>query len=161
MQSLVRLSKITIISILCFLSLAACGNKSVQAGSGETVSTALFDFSITDAEVLDSYTDIEIPQGQKLVRLWLLVKNTSQQSYTMFAQDFQIQWGEGDSDFGTCLDAVDSTMMPESYQLDPGKSHQGAMLVLVPQDCTDLTVAYQEVTSKGKKGTAYFLEVTL
>lgn len=37
----------------------------------------------------------------------------------MFLQDFQIQWGEGDSDYGTCLNAVDDTMMPYAYELTP------------------------------------------
>ena len=46
----------------------------------------------------------------------LNIKNTSSQTYTMFLQDFQIQWGEGDSDYGTCLNAVDDTMMPYAYE---------------------------------------------
>ena len=121
----------------------------------------LFDFTVSDQETLDSYPGIDIPDGQKLVRFFLKVSNTSDQSYTMFGQDFQIQWGEGDNDFGTCLEAVDDLMMPHSYQLDPGNSYSGMMLVLVPSDCTQLTVAYQEMKANGDKATAYFVEVPL
>ena len=53
------------------------------------------------------------------MRMRLNIKNTSSQTYTMFLQDFQIQWGEGDSDYGTCLNAVDDTMMPYAYELTP------------------------------------------
>lgn len=147
--------------LMLVLCVSGCGAKSVQIAAGDTASTALFDYSVTGTEVLDTYPGIEIPEGQKLIRLWLVVKNTSQQSYSMFAQDFQIQWGSGDEDYTTCLDAVDGTMIPDSYALEPGKSHQGAMLVLVPQDCTEVTVAYQEMHADGSRGTAYFLEVLL
>lgn len=143
------------------LLLAGCAAKSVQAQAGETVSTVLFDFTVSDPETLDSYTGIDIPDGQKLIQMFLKVSNTSDQTYTMFAEDFQIQWGEGENDFGTCLEAVDDYMMPYSYQLDPGKTYSGMMLVLVPEDCTQLTVAYQEMKASGDKATAYFVEVPL
>ena len=143
------------------LLLAGCAAKSVQAQVGETVSTVLFDFTVSDPETLDSYTGSDIPDGQKLVQMFLKVSNTSDQTYTMFAEDFQIQWGEGENDFGTCLEAVDDYMMPYSYQLDPGKTYSGMMLVLVPEDCTQLTVAYQEMKASGDKATAYFVEVPL
>lgn len=143
------------------LLLAGCAAKSVQAQVGETVSTVLFDFTVSDPQTLDSYPNIEIPDGKKLVSMNLTVNNTSDQTYTMFAEDFQIQWGKGDNDFGTCLEAVDTNMMPYSYELEPGKGHTGNMLVLVPADCTQLTVAYQEMKANGDKATAYFVEVPL
>ena len=150
-----------VMALFFTLLLAGCAAKSVQAQVGETVSTVLFDFTVSDPETLDSYTGIDIPDGQKLVQMFLKVSNTSDQTYTMFAEDFQIQWGEGENDFGTCLEAVDDYMMPYSYQLDPGKTYSGMMLVLVPEDCTQLTVAYQEMKASGDKATAYFVEVPL
>lgn len=150
-----------VMALFFALLLAGCAAKSVQEQVGETVSTVLFDFTVSDPETLDSYTGIDIPDGQKLVQMFLKVSNTSDQTYTMFAEDFQIQWGEGENDFGTCLEAVDDYMMPYSYQLDPGKTYSGMMLVLVPEDCTQLTVAYQEMKASGDKATAYFVEVPL
>lgn len=143
------------------LLLAGCAAKSVQAQVGETVSTVLFDFTVSDPQTLESYSSIAIPDGEKLVSMNLTVNNTSEQSYTMFAQDFQIQWGDGDEDFGTCLAAIDDDMVPYSYALGPGKSYTGTMLVFVPEDCTQLTVAYQEMKANGDKATAYFVEVPL
>lgn len=143
------------------LLLAGCAEKSVQAQVGETVSTVLFDFTVSDPETLDSYTGIDIPDGQKLVQMFLNVSNTSDQTYTMFGEDFQIQWGDGDDDFGTCLTAVDDTMVPYSYELGPGEHRSSKMMVLVPTDCTQITIAYQEIKSNGDKATAYFVEVPL
>lgn len=145
------------------LLLTGCGgnSNSVEAQAGETVSTVLFDFAVADPETLDSYEGIEVPEGDKLVRLWLTVQNTSEETYTMFAEDFQIQWGDGDDAFGTCLEAVDDTMLPYGYQLKPGDTRKGAMLVAVPQDCTALTVAYEELQADGDRAAAYFVEVPL
>lgn len=143
------------------LMLTACGTRDQNAEVGQTVSTQLFDFTVTDPQVLDAYEGIDIPEGQKLADFVLTVSNTSDQTYTMFAEDFQIQWGEGESDFGVCLDAVDSKMMPYSYELAPGTSHQGHMMVLVPADCGQLTVAYQENNVSSQRIAAYFVEVPL
>lgn len=161
-RGVLRQKLMGVLLLLPVLLLCGCGVRpSVQAAHGDTVSTALFDYSVREAEVLDSYPGIRIPEEDKLVRLWLVVKNTSTQNYTMFAQDFQVQWGDGEKEYGTCLEAVDETMMPEAYPLDPGMTHQGAMLVTVPRDCAALTLAYQEQLADGTPGTAYFLEVTL
>lgn len=161
MQSRERRWMYMLAAIFFALLLTGCGAQNIQAQAEETVHTALFDFTISDAETLDTYTGIQIPEKEKLVRLWLEVKNTSDQTYTMFAEDFQIQWGDADDAFGTCLKAIDSTMIPYSYELAPGKSYRGAMLVTVPQDATALTVAYEELGTDGKRVAAYFVEVPL
>lgn len=161
-RSVLRRNLFRVLLLIPALLLYGCGAPaSVQVSQGDTASTALFDYSVPEAEVLDAYPGVQIPQDRKLVRLWLVVKNTSTQQYTMFAQDFQVQWGDGEEDYGTCLAAVDEAMMPDSYPLDPGMTHQGAMLVPVPRDCTALTLAYQEQLADGRAGTAYFLEVPL
>ena len=149
-RGVLRQKLMGVLLLLPALLLCGCGVRpSVQAAHGDTVSTALFDYSVREAEVLDSYPGIRIPEEDKLVRLWLVVKNTSTQNYTMFAQDFQVQWGDGEKEYGTCLEAVDETMMPEAYPLDPGMTHQGTMLVTVPRDCAALTLAYQEQLADG------------
>lgn len=157
-----RAKLVWVLLLVPVLLLSGCGGgSSVRASRGDVVSTALFDYSVPETEVLDSYPGLQVPEGHKLVRLWLSVKNTSTQQYTMFARDFQVQWGEGAEDFGTCLEAVDDAMLPDSYSLEPGMTHRGAMLVGVPRDCTALTLAYQEQLADGTPGTAYFLEVGL
>ena len=121
----------------------------------------LFDFSIDNVTVTDSYGALTPSDGEKLVQMDLTVTNTSDRQLTMFAEDFQLQWGDGDEDYGTCLTAVDTDMVPYSYTLEPGNSHSGIMLVEVPEDSMALTVAYQEMLASGKKGDAYFVEAAL
>lgn len=150
------------LAVLFGVLLAGCSSaRNVTAQAGQTVSTALFDFTVADPRTLDAYEGIQIPEDQKLVTMLLTVSNTSDQTYTMFAEDFQIQWGDGAEDFGTCLPAVDDTMVPYGYELTPGDSRTGAMMVLVPADCDGLTVAYRELRADGKTAATYFVEVPL
>lgn len=144
------------------LLLTACGKTNAHNNTaGETVSTALFDFSITDVSLVESYPGIDIPDGECLVRMRLNIKNTSSQTYTMFLQDFQIQWGEGDNDYGTCLNAVDDTMMPYAYELTPGQERSDWLMAEIPEGSTSCTIAYQEYKTDGSKGDAYFVEASL
>ena len=151
-----------VLAAVLLLALGGCSRvESVQAQAGETVSTALFDFTVAEPQTLDAYPGIQIPDGRKLVTMLLTVSNTSDQTYTMFSEDFQIQWGGGAEDFGPCLAAVDDTMLPYGYELAPGASRSGAMLALVPADCTALTVTCQEFRAVGDPAAAYFVEVQL
>lgn len=144
------------------LLLTACSKSNAHNNAvGETVSTALFDFSITDVSQVESYPGIEIPDGKSLVRMRLNIKNTSNDTYTMFLQDFQIQWGDGEQDYGTCLSAVDDTMMPYAYELTPGQERSDWLMAEIPAESTSYTVAYQEYRTDGSKGDAYFVEATL
>lgn len=155
-------------NLLCVLILAAallltgCGGaKSTRAKADETVHTALFDFTCGQAEVIDSYNGIDIPEGEKLVKFELTVYNTSDETYQIFKDDFQLQWGDGDNDFGVALEAVNDLMMPDATELIPGEAHVGQMLVAVPQDATTLTVAYQEILESGENGNNFFVDLSL
>ena len=144
--------------------LTACSSgesPDIYAEAGETVHTGLFDFFVSDISVVRSYGILIPNDGSKLVRMDLSVTNTSDEKYTMFAQDFQLQWGDGEEDFGTCLAAVDEDMTPYSYTLYPGDSYDSVMVVQIPEDADKLTVAYQEKLSSGEDGSAYFVEADL
>ena len=155
-------------TLLCVLILAAalllagCGGaKSTRAKADETVHTALFDFTCGQAEVIDSYNGIDIPEGDKLVQFHISVTNTSDEPYTIFKVDFQLQWGKGDSDFGVGLAPVDDSMLPKGTALKAGDSVEGLILVAVPQDTTTLTVAYQEILESGEDGNNFFVDLSL
>lgn len=154
-------------TVLCVLTLAAalllagCGGSdaSIRAKASETVQTALFDFTCDTPRVVDGYNSITTPDGQKLVIFMMTVTNTSNETYDIFKDDFQIQWGK--DDFGVALDAVDDVMMPDATTLQPGESLSGWMLVNLPQDTNDFVVAYQEMLADGSNGNAYFVDLSL
>lgn len=139
----------------------SAGPEDVRATADETVHTALFDFEISNVAAVDSYLSILPTEGNQLVQMELTVTNTGEDSLTMFAEDFQIQWGDGEEDYGVCLGAVDDAMVPYSYTLEPSGTYTGTMVAQVPTGTTQLTVAYQEVLASGKDGAAYFVEASL
>ena len=72
-----------VLAAVLLLALGGCSRvESVQAQAGETVSTALFDFTVAEPQTLDAYPGIQIPDGRKLVTMLLTVSNTSDQTYT-------------------------------------------------------------------------------
>ena len=151
-----------VLTLVAALLLAGCGGaKSTRAKADETVHTALFDFTCGQAEVIDSYNGIDIPEGDKLVQFHISVTNTSDSGFLIFKDDFQLQWGDGDSDFGVGFDAVDDDMLPEVTGVSPGSTLEGNILVAVPQDTTTLTVAYQETYEDGSDADAYFVDLSL
>lgn len=157
----IRLISLALLPAVVLL-LAGCGGTSTtRAKAGETVHTALFDFTCSQAEVVDSYEGIDIPEGEKLVQFTLTVQNTSEETYQIFKDDFQLQWGDGDDDFGVGLDAVNDRMMPDAAELVPGAEQSGQMLAAVPQEADTLTVAYQEILENGENGNNFFVDLSL
>ena len=136
-----------VLTLVAALLLAGCGRSdaSIRAKAGETVQTALFDFTCDTPRVVDGYNNITTPDGQKLVIFMMTVTNTSNETY----------------DFGVALDAVDDVMMPDATTLQPGESLSGWMLVNLPQDTNDFVVAYQEMLADGSNGNAYFVDLSL
>lgn len=158
------LNKITICVLIltALLLLAGCGGTtSTRAKADETVHTALFDFTCGPAEVIDAYNGIDIPEGNKLVKFELTACNTSQETYQIFKDDFQLQWGDGDNDFGVAEDPINSEMMQKDTTLAPGDTVKGLMLIPVPESAATLTVAYQEILESGENGNNFFVDLSL
>lgn len=151
-----------VLILVAALLLAGCGGaESTRAKADETVHTALFDFTCGQAETLDGFGNLEIPEGNKLVQFHLSVTNTSDETYEIFKDDFQMQWGDGDDDFGIAMYPLTAEMFPTETELAPGESVEGDMMVYVPQDTTTLTVAYQEVLGNGNDGNNFFVDLSL
>ena len=155
-------------TLLCVLILAAalllagCGGaKSTRAKADETVHTALFDFTCGQPETIEKFGNIAIPEGGKLVQFHISVTNTSDETYDIFKDDFQLQWGDGDNDFGVAIYPVTPEMFPNDTKLEPGATVEGNMLVAVPSDSATLTVAYQEVLGNGNDGNNFFVDLSL
>ena len=155
-------------TLLCVLILAAalllagCGGaKSTRAKADETVHTTLFDFTCGQPETIEKFGNIAIPEGDKLVQFHISVTNTSDETYDIFKDDFQLQWGDGDNDFGVAIYPVTPEMFPNDTKLEPGATVEGNMLVAVPSDTATLTVAYQEVLGNGNDGNNFFVDLSL
>lgn len=154
-----------VLALAAALLLAGCGGSdtSIRAKGDQTVETALFDFVCSDAKIENAHDGIEVPEGQMLVSFLISVTNTSDESYNIYKDDFQLQWGTGDNDFGVGYSATtdDFSMLPDSTELLPNSSIMGRIYVAVPNNTKTLTVAYQEMLADGSNGNAYFVDLSL
>ena len=128
---------------------------------GDVMRTYFFDYTVNSAYTCKEFEGYTPAEGNKLLVAELTVKNTDRSTVTMYDTDFQIQWGEGDNDYGTCLNAVDDTMMPYAYELTPGQERSDWLMAEIPDGSTSCTIAYQEYKTDGSKGDAYFVEAAL
>ena len=128
---------------------------------GDVMRTYFFDYTVNSAYTCNDYEGYTPSEGNKLLVAEITVKNTDRSTVTMYDTDFQIQWGEGANDYGTCLNAVDDTMMPYAYELTPGQERSDWLMAEIPDGSTSCTIAYQEYKTDGSKGDAYFVEAAL
>ena len=97
-----------------------------------------------------------------MVQFHISVTNTSDETYDIFKDDFQLQWGDGDNDFRRCdLPLLRLKCSRNDTKLEPGATVEGNMLVAVPSDSATLTVAYQEVLGNGNDGNNFFVDLSL
>lgn len=151
--------------------LAGCGN--TQAGNdqrfvqGDTVSTAWFDYTVTDAKSVGEYGGYISAEGEQLVVVELTIKSTYTQPITMFDSDFQLSWSGMSQDDTRCMpvEYYCQQQFPAEYELDAKESRSGVLVYQVPKEETDFQFLFQEVyddgTQEGRLGDLYIMDLTL
>jgi Telomeric repeat-binding factor 2. len=123
---------------------------------GDTMSTAFFDFSVDSAKVCASADGYTAAAGNQLVVVTMHIQNTATYSMPMYNNDFQLQWGDGDSDFG--YPAAGS--LCTDYEIPINGSKDGDLVFEVPQGTKDYSVAFQEYYENDEAGDSFFVYFT-
>lgn len=159
-------------ALVLWSTLLLAGCSSTQAGAdphftlGETVSTAWFDYVVTNVETQNEYGGYISAQGDQLVVVELTLKSTYTQPVTMFDTDFQLSWSEMDLDETQCMpvEYYCDQQLPTEYELAPRESRSGVLVYQVPQDVGDLQLVFQEIfddgTQEGRPGDTYWVDLT-
>lgn len=127
---------------------------------GDVISTVFFDYVINDAMACKTYGDYTATEGNQLVVITVNIRNTETYSMPMGQQDFQIQWGTGDTDFGYPLGNYYHEQLPDEYDIPIGGIEEGKLVYEVPADCKDFSVSYLEYFQDESEGNAYFTYFT-
>ena len=85
--------------------------------------------------------DVYKRQGYMLVDAVVLTKNVFTETIEMYDTDFQIQWGDGEEDYGYPIAALDDTMIPETYELGRAESKEYHCVYEVPEGSTDFSIS--------------------
>lgn len=135
------------------------GEQSYYAGRvGDHMRNVFFEFTVNSVEYPDAYGNITPAAGNQLILADVSVRNVFSQTLPMSIYDFQVQWGEGDEDFGYQAEGlVGDNLMPDQYQLLRGASESYKLLYEVPADATEFSISYLEVWDDNTEGDVFFV----
>jgi hypothetical protein len=173
----------TLLMVLCLLVMTGCGaapaasGSAAQSGSavasasgssedaatvtdgflGDTMATAFFEFSVDSAESVATYESYTAAEGNQLIVVTMTIHNTDTYSMPMYDDDFQIQWGDGDEDYGF---PVAGTLCSD-FEIPINGTKSGDLVFEVPTDAKDLSVAFQEFFDDDSEGDSFFVYFTV
>ena len=133
-------------------------NKLFTGKMNETLTSAFFEFKITDAataEELEGLTPIS--EGYKFVVADVEVKNIFDETIPVGNYDFNIYWSGGE-DIG--YEEFFDGMYPDEVDLKVGESLSGKLVFEVPESATDIMVGYTEIWDDDFEGNVYLIEIT-
>lgn len=176
------------LALMLVLTLAACGGDSGKSGSsgssndgagsgdvyanddgygegrlGDTVHSYFLDFTVNSAYTTDSYAGFTPAEGNQVLVVNMTVKNTFNESITMWDDDFWCQWSSGQEaeDFAYAitedgsdlpLDTISDEQLPGEYDLSVSEERTGDLVFEVPAGDgaadgnfeKDFSIAHQE-----------------
>ncbi len=124
---------------------------------GDTLVNAFFAYSVDSAEIVDSYAGYTAGKGMQLLDCVITVTNVFGDEIPMFNSDFQIQWGDGDEDYGYGLILDDSTSMPDEYTLAADETVTYHVVYEVPAGTDFFSVSYMEIYADNTEGDVFFV----
>ena len=150
---------------------------------GDVLSTYWFNFAVDGAYTCPSYGGYTPADGNQLLVVHLLMKNTFSRNVTMFNTDFQLQWNDDDSEAyawplstaeGDDLikheihidNLLSDDQLPSEYEFPVNSTMDGLLIYEVPvklpdgSDNRDFSLSFQEYFSTGDEGDVYFIHFT-
>lgn len=132
---------------------------------GETISTAWFDYTVTQAERTTEYQGYISAEGEQLVVVEMTLKSTYSQPVTMYDSDFQLFWPGIDGGDVRCMpvEYYCDSQFPLEYELKAREICSGVLVYQVPQEETEFQLVFQELfddgTQQGRQGERYVVDV--
>lgn len=136
-----------------------------QYGEGslrDTMHTYFFDFTVNKAYLCNEFEDYSPEEGYELLVADVTVTNTSEQSFSMYDNDFEAQWGEDGAHSYSLVELANSNreVFPVEYILDPGQSRTGLLVFEVPEGNRDFSISYLEYYSNDTTGSDFYVYFT-
>lgn len=157
------------LALVLALALAGCSGSNVQSmmqGSddnfegriGDRMRNVFFEYTVNSVDYPASYGDITPADGNQLVVADVTVRNVFSQTLPMSIYDFQIQWGDGDQDYGYQEEGLTGdNLMPDQWQLMRGAAETYKLVFQVPADATEFSISYLEVWEDNTQGDVFFV----
>lgn len=128
---------------------------------GDKISTAFFDYTVTEAQSAAEYEGYTAAEGYKLVVTELTIHNTETYSMPMGQYDFMIAWGDGEEDFTYPMEQYCDKQYADEYEIGINKTVEGALVFEVPADQKDLALGFEEYYEDESVGELYVTYFTV
>lgn len=160
-----------LLSALLLLSVTGCSLPQLTGGDGyagitgqaegalgDTMHSYFFDFTVHHAYQVDELQGYTPQAGYSLLVVDLTVVNTFDDPIPMFDTDFQLQWGEGDEDYGYPIGELDGDgIFPAEYELEVNERRTGQLIFAVPAGEAEFSLSYLECFEDGTEGDLFFV----
>jgi len=133
-------------------------DKDVAVETGETYKTEWFEFTIHSIDKVKSYAGYEAKDGNRLYKVLVTEKNIADKAIPMGSFDFYMD-APAFEEYIWALAPLDDTMMPESFELEPGEVVQYVMIFEVPVKTDKLALVYTESYDGGGDGATFSIPV--
>lgn len=162
-------------TVIMVISLAACSNTNDQQEGingqpediyeddgyvwgevGDTLSTAWFDFNVTDAALYSEYNGSTPSDGCQflVVKMWL--NNTYNESVPMWWSDFDVEWDDPDSYELPVIMTVDGKELTEDeYSLRRARSANLVLVYEVAEEYDEFYLYFDEAFEDGTEGDVF------
>ena len=143
-------------------SASSAAGQVYYADLGDAVDTCFFTYTVESAALRDSWRGCTAAEGNQLLDAVVTIDNTSGGALEMYVYDFQIQWGDGDEDFGYEAEALrtQEDALPERFTMAEGESRTVHIVGEVPAGRTMFSICHQDRFADGTTGDSYFVFFT-
>lgn len=125
---------------------------------GDHMRNVFFEYTVNSVDYPASYGDITPADGNQLLVADVTVRNVFSQTLPMSIYDFQVQWGDGDQDYGYQEKGLTGdNLMPDQWQLMRGASETYKLVFQVPADATEFSISYLELWDDNTEGDVFFV----
>lgn len=154
-----------LLAAILFLLSACAGDSAAPEDEvhqvGEKISTAFFDYTVTETASLSRFDGRRAESGDTLVTVSLTIKNTQQYALPMGRYDFRLQWGEDGEHYVYPLEQYSDAQLPDSYDIPEGESAEGVLVFQVPEETRDLALGFLEIFEDDTQGQAFYIYFTI
>ena len=131
---------------------------------GEELTNVFFGFSVDKAELAAEYEEHKPERRDDAYLIAeITVTNTADKPITMWTDDFLLQWGDGENDYGYPIEKLTETQMDAEFRLGVGQSVTGLVLyeVPVPAGENEYNISYVEFYEDEVEGNTFYILFTL
>lgn len=126
---------------------------------GDTLPNAFFSYTVNDAYITGEFEGQVPAEGMSFLVAELSVKNTFGAELDMWSSDFQLQWGEEDTDFGYPIEFFHESQMPDEFSMKKGETTTKLCVYEIPTPDAEIeySISFLEYYADDVEGNVFFV----